>query len=167
MNKELKIRRIIEEVVDSAKSARMRLETAEYLFADRVKNGTLSVEESVKKTLEARMEAVETENHAVMYATWRINALMNDVLTSHIPIEGHIGYWHVIDINRINGETLLLLEHDRFGDMTENLIVKEGTHEVVLDDVYNGWEDYFDQFEETSKWTNPEGCAEEREKMLG
>ena len=66
--------------------------------------------------------------------------------SDNIRIEGWIGTWYVIDSRVYNGETLYLLEHEKFGDMTEHLIVtKYGI--VRLDDVWNGFDDYDEAIE--------------------
>lgn len=57
-----------------------------------------------------------------------------------IKIKGHIGTWHSIDQKTWNGRFLHLLEHDTYGDDAPMLIVdRQGT--LVLDDVWNGWDD--------------------------
>ena len=64
--------------------------------------------------------------------------------SDHIKIEGHRGRWYVIDTIYVKGSPLFLLEHETYGDEAPSLIVKEdGT--IVLDDVWNGFDDYFEQ----------------------
>ena len=58
-----------------------------------------------------------------------------------IQVEGYRGYWHVIDWQYIKGRKLFLLEHSSYGDMTEGLIIDENG-DLILDEVWNGWEDY-------------------------
>lgn len=59
-----------------------------------------------------------------------------------IKITGYRGRWSEIDrINR-DGKNLYLMEHDTYGDMTEGLIIDDENN-VVLDDVWNGFDDYF------------------------
>lgn len=67
----------------------------------------------------------------------------------NIKIKGHIGTWHVIDTQVFNGTTYCLLEHDDYGDEAAGLIVKydEDSFVLILDDVWNGWSDFFDFLE--------------------
>ena len=63
---------------------------------------------------------------------------------SGITIKGYEGTWHVIDSREgKSGRKLFLLEHDKYGDETEGLIV-DNYLRVVLDDVWNGWNDLED-----------------------
>lgn len=56
------------------------------------------------------------------------------------------GTWHVIDKTHENGCDLFLLEHDEYGDETACIIVDENNN-VILEDVWNGFEDYMEQRE--------------------
>ena len=72
--------------------------------------------------------------------------------SGHIKVEGHIGTWHIIDSGLyeltpdINGKpitiqvTCYLLEHDAYGDNAANIIVDQDGN-ILLDDVYNGFDD--------------------------
>jgi len=58
-----------------------------------------------------------------------------------IVIPSHIGSWHIIDQQtQPDGQTFFLLEHDVFGDDAACIIVDE-KHNLILDDVWNGWLD--------------------------
>lgn len=63
--------------------------------------------------------------------------------SEHIHVQGYRGTWYVIDTyyNEQEDCELFLLEHETYGDMTECLIVDEDCN-VILDDVWNGFEDY-------------------------
>jgi len=61
----------------------------------------------------------------------------------NIKIVGHKGTWYVIDEKTVGGEQLFLLEHETYGDESASLIVNKNL-EVVLDDVYNGFDDLGD-----------------------
>lgn len=58
-----------------------------------------------------------------------------------IKIPDYIGTWYVIDKEVIDGKKLYLLEHEDYGDETAGLIIDEN-YNVVLDDVWNGFDDY-------------------------
>ena len=64
----------------------------------------------------------------------------------HIKIEGHYGRWYVIDEITVDGENLYLLEHETYGDEAACLIVN-GNLDIVMDDVWNGFDDYYEQKE--------------------
>ena len=67
-----------------------------------------------------------------------------------IKVEGHRGTWYVIDASDcpILKHTVFLLEHEQFGDEAAGLIVDEDFR-VVLDDVWNGFDDLA---EEIGEW---------------
>ncbi|WP_409968036.1 YodL domain-containing protein [Bengtsoniella intestinalis] len=57
-----------------------------------------------------------------------------------IAVEGHLGTWYVVDATAINGTDYFLLEHEEHGGDAACIIVDvEG--KVVLDDVWNGFDD--------------------------
>ena len=66
-----------------------------------------------------------------------------------IKVEGHRGTWYVIDASdcQILKHTVFLLEHEQFGDEAAGLIVDEDFR-VVLDDVWNGFEDLAESLDE-------------------
>lgn len=64
-----------------------------------------------------------------------------------ITVDGHVGTWHIVDqtqreLPHRNGEqdAFYLLEHDTYGEDAAMLIVNKET-KVVLDDVWNGFDD--------------------------
>lgn len=63
-----------------------------------------------------------------------------------IEIAGHKGKWHTIDSTKIDGQEYFLMEHDTYGDEAACLIVNT-TGSLILDDVYNGFDDLRDYFE--------------------
>ena len=66
--------------------------------------------------------------------------------SSNIEVEGHFGTWYVIDTDKINDTAYFLLEHEEHGDEAACVIV-DSDGELVLDDVWNGFDDlkeYFD-----------------------
>ena len=60
--------------------------------------------------------------------------------TSGLTVAGHIGTWHTIDQHEIGGHSFYLMEHDTYGDEAACIIVDE-RGKLVLDDVYNGFDD--------------------------
>lgn len=58
-----------------------------------------------------------------------------------IKVKGHIGKWYVIDTEIYNGQEVFLLEHETYGDEAACLVVDQNAN-VLLDDVWNGFEDY-------------------------
>ena len=59
----------------------------------------------------------------------------------HLIIDGYEGTWYVIDKKEYNGEMLYLLESENYGDEAACIIVNK-KEKVVLDDVWNGFNDY-------------------------
>lgn len=55
--------------------------------------------------------------------------------------------WYVIDHITHTGEKLFLLENEVFGDLVPAIIV-DVKGNVILEDVYNGFEDYFESLED-------------------
>ena len=60
--------------------------------------------------------------------------------TSGLTVAGHIGTWHTIDQHESGGHSFYLMEHDTYGDEAACIIVDE-RGKLVLDDVYNGFDD--------------------------
>ena len=77
------------------------------------------------------------------------------ILLEGIRVESHVGTWYSISHKVYDGEIYFLLEHEEYGDETANIIIDiDGS--VVLEGVYNGFddlEDYFDIRKEQSKQT--------------
>lgn len=67
-----------------------------------------------------------------------------ETLKDNITVKGHHGTWYVIDKadSQEHGK-IYLLEHEQLGDETACLIV-DGNKKILVDDVYNGFDDYFD-----------------------
>lgn len=70
---------------------------------------------------------------------------MKTILTptsDKIKVSGHRGTWYVVDtLTDTDGRELFELEHEAFGDEACHLIVNAQA-EVILDDVWNGFDDY-------------------------
>ena len=66
--------------------------------------------------------------------------------SENISVEGHIGTWYVIAAEEIEGRKLFLLEHEKYGDEAANIIIDENKN-LVMADVYNGFDDYRDSLE--------------------
>ena len=64
-----------------------------------------------------------------------------------IEVRGHVGYWHIIDHTQLRDKDIYLLEHDEYGDEAANIIIDDNKN-VLLDDVYNGFADYYEYIEE-------------------
>ena len=60
--------------------------------------------------------------------------------TSGLTVAGHIGMWHTIDQHEVGGHSFYLMEHDTYGDEAACIIVDD-RGKLVLDDVYNGFDD--------------------------
>ncbi|PWJ22719.1 uncharacterized protein DUF4316 [Faecalicatena orotica] len=64
----------------------------------------------------------------------------------NIEVDGHIGTWYVIDTEVVNSTKYFLLEHEEHGDGAACVIV-DGDGKLVLDDVWNGFDDLKEHFE--------------------
>lgn len=64
-----------------------------------------------------------------------------------IKVEGHVGKWYVIDETTFRGEPAYLVEHETYGDEAACLIINE-KKEVILDDVWNGFLDLAEAFDD-------------------
>ncbi|BAL01902.1 hypothetical protein OBV_p-00470 (plasmid) [Oscillibacter valericigenes Sjm18-20] len=82
--------------------------------------------------------------------------------SDRIKVDGHTGTWYVIDSETIDGKRLFLLESEQYGDEAAALIVNE-KGELVLDDVYNGFDDYREQALENKERVKAK-MANEQEK---
>ena len=73
----------------------------------------------------------------------------------HIKVDGHVGTWYVIDtaFDAQNSRNIFLLEHEEYGDEASCIIV-DSAGDVLLDDVWNGFDDYIEEFEPTALY----GC---------
>ncbi len=61
--------------------------------------------------------------------------------SDNINVEGHTGTWYVIDSEMIDGKNLFLLESEQYGDEAAAIIIDKAGN-LVLDGVYNGFDDY-------------------------
>lgn len=59
-----------------------------------------------------------------------------------IKMEGHSGTWSIIDSIIHKEKEIHLLESETYGDEAEFLIVDDNG-KLIMDDVYNGFEDLF------------------------
>lgn len=64
-----------------------------------------------------------------------------------IRLEGYIGTWYVISKKMHGDKMLYLLESEMLGDSATGIII-DGKMNVILDDVYNGFDDLKDLQEE-------------------
>lgn len=64
----------------------------------------------------------------------------------NIEVDGHIGTWYVIDTEVVDSTKYFLLEHEEHGDGAACVIV-DGDGKLVLDDVWNGFDDLKEHFE--------------------
>ncbi|NLV93561.1 MAG: hypothetical protein GX031_03280 [Candidatus Riflebacteria bacterium] len=64
---------------------------------------------------------------------------------SEIKIQGYYGTWYVIDVLETDNGDLFLLESEQYGDEVPGIIVNNW-NEVMLDYVYNGFEDWYDSY---------------------
>ena len=63
-------------------------------------------------------------------------------LSENIEFPGWWGTWYTLETAFTSRGKLYLMEHEQYGEDTEHLIVDhEGN--IVMDDVWNGFEDYF------------------------
>lgn len=69
--------------------------------------------------------------------------------SENIEVDNHLGTWYVIDGLELaeSSTKLFLLEHEEYGDEAANVIVDEN-NKLIMDDVYNGFDDYFEAFGE-------------------
>lgn len=65
--------------------------------------------------------------------------------SANLAIEGHEGTWYVIATTYHEGNTVFLLEHEQYGEDAACIIVDEDGN-IVLDDVYNGFDDLVDAY---------------------
>ncbi|MFI3326015.1 MAG: DUF3846 domain-containing protein [Clostridia bacterium] len=72
-----------------------------------------------------------------------------DERSENIKVEEHKGTWYVIDSEKIEDKQYFLLEHEEYGDEAANIIVDE-QGKLVIDDVWNGFDDLKDFFEENN-----------------
>ena len=84
------------------------------------------------------------ENHFEDVRKYKENHITE--ASENISVEGHIGTWYVIAAEKIEGKKLFLLEHEKYGDEAANIIIDENRN-LVMADVYNGFDDYRDSLE--------------------
>lgn len=147
MMKELEMARIVDRLIDEAVLIEKVRSGKMDNIALMVQDDRISIEESKKRMLSANQEAIEKTNDAKRLATWKLAMIADGQKIDGIKVDGYRGKWYVVDVRCVKRGTLLLLEHETYGDETGALIVTEKTHKVVLDDVWNGWSDYYDAFE--------------------
>jgi len=102
---------------------------------------------------DASIAARYAEIHAERTSTDRSSSFTVDLLnrgSDNISVVGHTGTWYVIDNETIDGKNLFLLESEQHGDEAAALIVDDSAN-LVLDDVYNGFDDYREQISEPLK----------------
>ena len=144
MRNESKVTRAILEAMHTARRLYQDREYERDRIAARFRSGLISAEEAERLNTAANYALVEEEDAAAYLATWTISALADGRPVEGIRIDGHRGRWYVVDVKprEVNGrvQPLLLLQHEQYGDETGGLLVSED-YEVILDDVWNGYED--------------------------
>ena len=61
-------------------------------------------------------------------------------------IDGYEGTWYVVDTEAVDGKELFLLENEEYGDETFGIIIDKDRN-VLLDDVWNGFADYHEKYD--------------------
>lgn len=61
--------------------------------------------------------------------------------TDGLAVAGHIGTWHTIDHQEVEGATFYLMEHDTYGDDAACIIV-DSHGKLSLSEVYNGFDEH-------------------------
>lgn len=64
----------------------------------------------------------------------------------NIQVDKHIGTWYVIAERETKVGPLFLLEHEQFGDEAPCICINENG-KVILEDIWNGFEDIEDFLE--------------------
>lgn len=72
--------------------------------------------------------------------------LPDEIKFDGIQISTHIGRWYTIDSIITNENLYFLCEHETYGDETANIIIDINGN-LIMDDVWNGFEDYFEREE--------------------
>lgn len=103
-----------------------------------IKGGKISAE-VLKKALDKFVQEIEKAQKQKQEAAQQKDFEMN-ADTSGLTVAGHIGTWHTIDRHEVSGHSFYLMEHDTYGDEAACIIVDE-RGKLVLDDVYNGFDD--------------------------
>lgn len=63
-----------------------------------------------------------------------------DSKKENITIKGHVGTWYVIDEDIYSGNKYYLLESEIYGEDAAGIIT-DADFNIILEDVYNGFED--------------------------
>ena len=66
--------------------------------------------------------------------------------SDEIIVDGYKGTWYVIDSQIIDGKNYFLLESENYGDEAAGIIIDENRN-VIMDDVWNGFLDYHEKFD--------------------
>ena len=144
MQTEMKINRLMDSFADAVETATQERLQRYDRYTEMFCNGEISEDEYRDRNISAGMKAQESITDAKKFHTWAITTLLNGGKIDGIKVAGYSGTWYVIDVRIIKGQTLLLLESEQYGDETESLIVTEKQHKLKLDDVWNGWNDYYE-----------------------
>lgn len=67
------------------------------------------------------------------------NSSLLNMDTSGLKVAGHVGTWHTIDHEEVEGQTFWLLEHDTYGDDAACIIV-DSRGQLSLSNVYDGFD---------------------------
>jgi hypothetical protein len=81
------------------------------------------------------------ENGTLVNAILDSDYMIDNIKYDHVKIEGHTGKWYEIDRMKKGNTNYLLMEHETYGDEAACVIITEKTHKIILEDVYNGFDD--------------------------
>lgn len=70
----------------------------------------------------------------------------------NVRVSEHRGTWYEVDNAIILGRKLFLMEHETYGNDAANIIIDE-SEKLVMDDVWNGFQDYIEATEDSITWT--------------
>lgn len=99
----------------------------------------------------------KTDIKDIIFDELNLKIVLNNNLSYNIPsssprimfegiiVQSHIGTWYAIDHAVYDDKIYFLLEHQEYGDETSNIIIDLDGN-VILDNVFNGFNDLDDYF---------------------
>ena len=99
----------------------------------------------------------KTDIKDIIFDELNLKIVLNNNLSYNIPsssprimfegiiVQSHIGTWYSIDHAVYDDKIYFLLEHQEYGDETSNIIIDLDGN-VILDNVFNGFDDLDDYF---------------------
>lgn len=151
MTNERMISDIIRSFKYAVKGAEYDRQRAEDNLVYQVKAGSVKPD-----AIQARIDRIRTDyenclEDAEKIAVWKLSRIAEGKPIDGIKVEGHRGKWYVIDVtNTVKDgkvQTLLLLEHETYGSDAASVIT-DSDFNLIMDDVWNGFDDYFEAFPE-------------------